>query len=109
MWSLPATECPFILDWIDRQAIRLPQGALIPQRWVVWCKRTHRQRSGRIIEYYVLIIRLPSYAWDYKINIDDYGWVQNALLWYSQTPDPNSSAMPKAGFNWWHLSPLERK
>jgi hypothetical protein len=96
-----------ILDWIDRKAIRLKRGELMPLQWITWCKReAFDKQTGTNFEYYVLAIRLPSYAWDYRINNDDYGWMQNSLLWFSRHPSPGNTHTPHAGWNLWRISPL---
>jgi hypothetical protein len=94
-----------ILDWADRRALRVKQGVAFPMRRFIWAKReTTDRKTGLQFEYYILIIRLPLFTWDYRVNFDDYGWMQRALIWQSR-PGPASGA-PPAGFSMRNLEPL---
>jgi hypothetical protein len=98
-----------ILNWFDRWAIRVSPGDRLPAQWVVWAKRfTTDRKTGIQFSYYILVVRLPSYAWGYAINIDGMAWRQNAIVWHSRDPNPGYE-YPGKGFRIAQLDPIESR
>jgi len=70
-----------ICRWIEAKAEYVEgtyYSAVAKARWLNWMNVPGK--NGR---YYQLIIRLPSYAWAYRINTDEFGWMQRAIFWRS--------------------------
>ena len=97
-----------VLDWLDRKAERIRPGYPIMalRRWGLFKNEAKFDKTtGLMFSYYMLIIRIPSYAWSYRINDDSMGWMQRAIVWCSRDPNPGVSRGPKAGLSIQEIMP----
>lgn len=76
-----------LLDLFDRferrYAVDLDFNEPIGARWITWGMIGERYGWARYFARRYLAIKLPSYSWEYNIQVDDYAMGQWMLLWIS--------------------------